>query len=90
MLWQVREKIEVAGREPRWEFNKTTLFERSTHIADVCARLLAALNTYHSLQKTLGPKLEAMTGNSQVSVLILLFLQSLHAAVMTLCLKVSQ
>lgn len=64
---QVRGKIEVAGREPRWEFNKTALFERSAHIADVCARLLAALDTYHGLRQTLGPNLEAMTANSQVS-----------------------
>ena len=69
MLRQVREKIEAAGREPRWEFNRATLFERSAHISDVCARMLAALNTYHGLRKTLGPKLEAMTGNSKVSVL---------------------
>ena len=68
LLRQVREKIEVAGREPRWEFNKTALFERSAHIADVCAHLLAALDTYHGLRQTLGPKLEAMTGNCQVSV----------------------
>ena len=67
MLWQVREKIETAGREPRWEFSKTALFERSAHIADVCTRLLAALETYHGLRQTLGAKLEAMTGNSQVS-----------------------
>lgn len=56
----------MAGREPRWEFSKTALFERSAHIADVCARLLAILDTYHRLRQTLGPKLEAMTGNSQV------------------------
>ena len=66
VLLKVREKIEVAGREPRWEFSKTALFERSAHIADVCARLLAILDTYHQLRQTLGPKLEAMTGNSQV------------------------
>ena len=66
VVFQVREKIEVAGREPRWEFSKTALFERSAHIADVCARLLAALDTYHGLRQTLGLKLEAMTGNSQV------------------------
>lgn len=63
---QVREKIEVAGREPRWEFSKTALFERSAHIGDMCARMLAALDTFHGLRATLGPRLEAMTGNSQV------------------------
>ena len=68
LLRQVREKIEMAGREPRWEFNKTALFERSAHIVDVCAHMLAALDTYHGLRQTLGPKLEAMTGNSQVSL----------------------
>ena len=63
---QVREKIEVEGREPRWEFSKTVLFERSAHISDVCGSLAAAVDTYHSLRQTLGPKLEAMTGSSQV------------------------
>ena len=63
---QVREKIEVEGREPRWEFSKTVLFERSAHISDVCGSLAAAVDTYHSLRQTLGPKLEAMTGSSQL------------------------
>ena len=62
----MREKIEVAGREPRWEFSKTALFELSAHIGDMCARMLAALDTFHGLRATLGPRLEAMTGNSQV------------------------
>lgn len=65
---QVREKIEVEGREPRWEFSKTVLFERSAHISDVCGSLAAAVDTYHSLRQTLGTKLEAMTGSSQVVV----------------------
>lgn len=62
----MREKIELAGREPRWEFSKTALFERSAHISGACGRLGAALATYHGLRQTLGPKLEAMTGSSQV------------------------
>ena len=65
-VMQVREKIEVEGREPRWEFSKTVLFERSAHISDVCGSLTAAIDTYHSLRQTLGTKLEAMTGSSQV------------------------
>ena len=64
---QVREKIEAEGREPRWEFSKTVLFERSAHISDVCGSLTAAVDTYHSLRQTLGPRLEAMTGSSQVA-----------------------
>ena len=56
----------MEGREPRWEFSKTVLFERSAHISDVCGSLTAAVDTYHSLRQTLGPKLEAMTGSSQV------------------------
>ena len=58
----------MEGREPRWEFSKTVLFERSAHISDVCGSLAAAVDTYHSLRQTLGPKLEAMTGSSQVVV----------------------
>ena len=39
----MRGKIEVVGREPRWDFSKMALFERSAHISEVCVRLLAAL-----------------------------------------------
>jgi len=62
----VREKIEVAGQESRWEFSKTALFERTSYISEVCNELLHMLDTVHSLRQFLGPQLEAVMGNSQV------------------------
>ena len=33
---EVRRKIELSGRDARWEFDRKRLFERSDHIAQVC------------------------------------------------------
>ena len=63
---QAREQIELGGRENRWEFSKTALFERSTHVAEVCVRLLAMLETVAGFWHFLGPQLEAMTGSAKV------------------------
>jgi dynein heavy chain len=33
----VRKKIELSGRDARWEFDRKKLFERSDYIAQVCS-----------------------------------------------------
>lgn len=66
MFVQVREKIEESGRESRWEFGKTALFERTSHMAEVCQTLLSMLDRVQGFAQFLGPRLEAVTGNSQV------------------------
>ncbi len=66
-LVQTREKIEGSGRESRWEFSKTALFEHTSHMAQMCSALLSMLTTTHALNEFLGPQLEAVTGGSQVT-----------------------
>lgn len=61
----MRDRIEQSGRENRWEFSKTALFERSAHVAEVCARLDAMLDTVHNFRHFLGPQLEVMTGSGK-------------------------
>lgn len=66
LLVQTREKIESSGRESRWEFSKTALFERTSHMAQMCSSLLSMLDTIYTLNEFLGAQLEAVTGNSHV------------------------
>ncbi|BDA41784.1 probable Dynein-1-alpha heavy chain, flagellar inner arm I1 complex [Coccomyxa sp. Obi] len=61
---ETREKIETSGRESRWEFSKTALFEHTSHMAQMCSSLLSMLDTIYTLNEFLGPQLEAVTGNS--------------------------
>ena len=65
----MRDKIEQSGRENRWEFSKTALFERSAHVGEVCARLEAMLDTVHNFRHFLGPQLESMTGSGKARAL---------------------
>lgn len=65
---QTREKIETSGRESRWEFSKTALFERTSYMAQMCSSLLSMMDTIYTLNEFLGPQLEAVTGNSQVYI----------------------
>ena len=65
---QVRDKIEQSGRENRWEFSKTALFECTAHVVEVCARLEAMLDTVHNFRHFLGPQLEVMTGSGKARV----------------------
>ena len=65
---QTREKIETSGRESRWEFSKTALFERTSHMAQMCSSLLSMLETIYTLNGFLGPQLEAVTGNAHVYI----------------------
>ena len=64
---QVRERIEVAGRDARWEFPRGAMFSRSSHIAGVCTDLSAMVATVAELRTFLGPQLKAITGDTAVS-----------------------
>ena len=59
---QVRESIETQGTTARWEFNPTLLFDRSGHMAGVCADLAGMLVTLRDMRQFLGPELKAVTG----------------------------
>lgn len=64
--YQVRESIEAAGRDARWEFSKAALFERTQHMAEVCACLAGMVDTVAGLYQFMGPQLKAVTGDPQV------------------------
>lgn len=69
---QVREKIEVSGRDARWEFSKPMLFERTNYMAEICSDLSEMVEIVDDFHKFLGPELKAVTGDSQVSLLVTL------------------
>lgn len=62
MLLQARERIETSGRDARWEFNKVTLFSRSSYMAEVCGNLMEMVEVVDDFFKFLGPELKAVTG----------------------------
>lgn len=59
---QVREKIESSGRDARWEFNKGSLFGRSSYMAEVAGQLSEMVEVVDAFFKFLGPELKAVTG----------------------------
>lgn len=63
----MREQIEAGGRDSRWEFNKASLFERTTHAATVCGDLEECVNSVHTFRTFLGPALRSITGDIQVA-----------------------
>ncbi|KAK9868729.1 hypothetical protein WJX84_008574 [Apatococcus fuscideae] len=60
-----REAIETAGRDPRWEFSKQVLFERTNYMGEICGDLASMLETVDDFRKFLGPELKAVTGDTQ-------------------------
>ncbi len=63
---QVREKIEMSGRDARWEFSKPMLFERTNYMAEICSDLSEMVEIVDDFHKFLGPELKAVTGDNQV------------------------
>ncbi len=61
-LLQVREKIEISGRDARWEFSKQLLFARTNYAADICRDLIEMVELVDDFFKFLGPELKAVTG----------------------------
>jgi len=59
---QVREKIEVSGRDARWEFPKQLLFARTNYMAEICNDLIEMVEIVDDFFKFLGPELKAVTG----------------------------
>lgn len=59
---QVREKIEVSGRDARWEFPKQLLFARTNYMAEICTDLTEMVEIVDDFFKFLGPELKAVTG----------------------------
>ena len=81
---QVREKIEVSGRDARWEFSKPMLFERTNYMSEICSDLNEMIEIVDDFHKFLGPELKAVTGDSQVAQYQLLHGQ---ASLSSLCMR---
>eukprot|EP00798_Chlamydomonas_sp_ICE-L_P031817 gene31817-7021_t len=61
----VREKIEMSGRDARWEFPKQLLFARTNYMADICNDIIEMVEIVDDFFKFLGPELKAVTGDTQ-------------------------
>lgn len=59
---QVRERIELSGRDARWEFPKGPLFGRTNYMAEICGALAEMVEVVDDFFKFLGPELKAVTG----------------------------
>ncbi|GMH41526.1 hypothetical protein BSKO_09436 [Bryopsis sp. KO-2023] len=75
---QVREKIEMSGRDARWEFPKQLLFQRTNYMAEICSDLAEMVEVVDDFFKFLGPELKAVTGDTQGIDRVI---QSVHAMV---------
>ncbi|KAK3281453.1 hypothetical protein CYMTET_10756, partial [Cymbomonas tetramitiformis] len=61
---KIREKIEISGRDARWEFDRKRLFDRTNYMASICGDLLQMVKVVDDFHKFLGPELKAVTGDS--------------------------
>ena len=41
--FEVRAKIETSGRDPRWEFDRKKLFEKTDYMSSICQDLYSVL-----------------------------------------------
>ncbi|KAI8916282.1 dynein heavy chain and region D6 of dynein motor-domain-containing protein [Gorgonomyces haynaldii] len=63
--FQVREKIELSGRDQRWEFDRRKLFEQTNYMALRCADLFEIAEVMVQFYSIFGPELKAVTGDPQ-------------------------
>ncbi|XP_056113379.1 dynein axonemal heavy chain 10 [Rhinichthys klamathensis goyatoka] len=61
--FEVRAQIEKSDRDPRWEFNRKKLFEKTDYMASVCQDLYNILQTLDEFYIIFGPELKAVTGD---------------------------
>ncbi|XP_048858906.1 dynein axonemal heavy chain 10 [Brienomyrus brachyistius] len=66
-LWKscymdVRAKIEMSGRDSRWEFDRKKLFERTDYMATICQDIYDILQIQEEFCNIFGPELKAVTG----------------------------
>uniref|UniRef100_A0A8C9TU55 Dynein axonemal heavy chain 10 n=1 Tax=Scleropages formosus TaxID=113540 RepID=A0A8C9TU55_SCLFO len=61
--FEVRAKIEMSGRDSRWEFDRKKLFERTEYMASICQDLYNILLVLEEFYNILGPELKAVTGD---------------------------
>ncbi|KAG2470484.1 DYH10 protein, partial [Polypterus senegalus] len=61
--FEVRAKIETSGRDPRWEFDRKKLFEKTDYMASICQDLHDILQILEEFYNIFGPELKAVTGD---------------------------
>uniref|UniRef100_A0A8C4TE89 Dynein axonemal heavy chain 10 n=1 Tax=Erpetoichthys calabaricus TaxID=27687 RepID=A0A8C4TE89_ERPCA len=61
--FEVRAKIETSGRDPRWEFDRKKLFEKTDYMASICQDLHDILQIVEEFYNIFGPELKAVTGD---------------------------
>ncbi|XP_063051673.1 dynein axonemal heavy chain 10 [Engraulis encrasicolus] len=61
--FDVRSRIEVSGRDPRWEFDRKKLFEKTDYMASICQDLYNILQILEEFHNIFGPELKAVTGD---------------------------
>ncbi|KAL3856163.1 hypothetical protein ACJMK2_010948 [Sinanodonta woodiana] len=59
----VRAKIESSGRDPRWEFDRKKLFERTDYMSKICLDLYNVAQVLEEFYNIFGPELKAVTGD---------------------------
>jgi dynein heavy chain len=62
---RVREVIFAGGRDPRWEFSKKLLFDRTDYMAKRCEDLCDVAQVLDHFRNILGSKLKVVTGDAQ-------------------------
>ncbi|XP_044053526.1 dynein axonemal heavy chain 10 isoform X1 [Siniperca chuatsi] len=61
--FEVRAEIEESDRDPRWEFDRKRLFERTDYMASVCQDLYNVLQILEEFYNIFGPELKGVTGD---------------------------
>ncbi|CAB1437042.1 unnamed protein product [Pleuronectes platessa] len=61
--FEVRAEIEESGRDPRWEFDRKRLFERTDYMASICQDLNNVLQVLEEFYNIFGPELKSVTGD---------------------------
>uniref|UniRef100_A0A674DLM6 Dynein axonemal heavy chain 10 n=1 Tax=Salmo trutta TaxID=8032 RepID=A0A674DLM6_SALTR len=61
--FEVRARIETSGRDPRWEFDRKKLFEKTDYMTSICQDLNILLQILEEFYNIFGPELKAVTGD---------------------------
>ena len=61
----VRERIELSGRDQRWEFDRKKLFEQTNYMALRCTDLYEIAEVMEQFYSIFGPELKSVTGDPQ-------------------------
>ncbi|KAL7391500.1 hypothetical protein ABVT39_010104 [Epinephelus coioides] len=63
--FEVRAEIEESGRDPRWEFDRKKLFERTDYMASICQDLYNVLQILEEFYNISGPELKGVTHDAK-------------------------